>query len=152
MKILKDWYTFSHASKLIGKNRNYFVNRYRINPDIFKEECLLEVDGIKFINKEGIEFLELGGVQPNPRDTLVYEGIDLCRKEGVDFVLAVGGGSAIDSSKAIAAGVVYDGDFWDYYSTNMVVDEALKIGTILTIPAAGSEGSADSVITKEDAP
>ena len=58
MKILKDWYTFSHASKLIGKNRNYFVNRYRINPDIFKEECLLEVDGIKFINKEGIEFLQ----------------------------------------------------------------------------------------------
>ena len=54
MKILKDWYTFSHASKLIGKNRNYFVNRYRINPDIFKEECLLEVDGIKFINKEGM--------------------------------------------------------------------------------------------------
>lgn len=58
MKKLNDWYTFSHASKLIGKNRNYFINRYRINPDIFNEKCLLEIDGIKFINKEGIEFLQ----------------------------------------------------------------------------------------------
>ena len=102
------------------------------------------------LDTAGIEYVELGGVRPNPRSGLVYKGIDLCRKEGVDFVLAVGGGSAIDSAKAIAAGTVYDGDFWDYYEERMVIDNALPIGTVLTIAAAGSEGSPDSVITKED--
>lgn len=101
------------------------------------------------LKKEDIPFVELGGVRPNPRSGLVYEGIELCRKENVDFILAVGGGSAIDSAKAIAAGVPYDGDFWDFYQGTMV-EEALPLGTILTIAAAGSEGSADSVITKED--
>jgi len=101
------------------------------------------------LEKEDIAYVELGGVKPNPRSGLVYEGIDLCRKEGVDFVLAVGGGSTIDSAKAIAAGVVYDGDFWDFYQGKLVT-EALPIGTVLTIAAAGSEGSPDSVITYED--
>ncbi len=101
------------------------------------------------LDKEGISYVELGGVKPNPRSGLVYEGIELCKKENVDFVLAVGGGSTIDSSKAIAAGAVYDGDFWDYYMGKPVVD-ALPIGTVLTIAAAGSEGSPDSVITKEE--
>lgn len=101
------------------------------------------------LEAEGISYVELGGVKPNPRSGLVYEGIELCRKEKVDFVLAVGGGSTIDSSKAIAAGVLYDGDFWDYYQGKMV-EEALPIGTVLTIAAAGSEGSPDSVITKEE--
>ena len=101
------------------------------------------------LKKEGIEFVELGGVKPNPRSGLVYTGIDLCRKEKVDFVLAVGGGSTIDSAKAIAAGVVYDGDFWDYFQ-GKVVDKALPIGTLLTISAAGSEGSPDAVITNEN--
>lgn len=101
------------------------------------------------LQSEQIEFVELGGVQPNPRSGLVYEGIELCRKEKVDFVLAVGGGSTIDSSKAIAAGTPYDGDFWDYYM-GKTVEKALPLGTILTIAAAGSEGSPDSVITKEE--
>ena len=101
------------------------------------------------LEKEGIPFKELGGVKPNPRSGLVYEGIDLCRKENIDFILAVGGGSTIDSSKAIAAGVVYDGDFWDFYEGKRV-EKALPIGTVLTIAAAGSEGSPDSVITKEE--
>jgi alcohol dehydrogenase YqhD (iron-dependent ADH family) len=101
------------------------------------------------LKAENIEYVELGGVKPNPRSGLVYEGIDLCRKEKVDFVLAVGGGSAIDSAKAIAAGAVYDGDFWDYYQ-GKPVDKALPIGTVLTIAAAGSEGSPDSVITNEN--
>ena len=101
------------------------------------------------LREEGIDFAELGGVQPNPRDTLVYEGIELCRREQVGFILAVGGGSVIDSAKAIAAGVPYDGDFWDFYSGKKV-KEALPIGVVLTIAAAGSEGSGDSVITKED--
>ena len=101
------------------------------------------------LQKEGIPYVMLGGVKPNPRSGLVYEGIELCRKEKVDFVLAVGGGSVIDSSKAIAAGVIYDGDFWDFYSGKPIT-EALPVGTILTIAAAGSEGSPDSVITKEE--
>ncbi len=103
----------------------------------------------KSLESEGLEYVELGGVQPNPRSGLVYQGIELARKEGVDFVLAVGGGSTIDSSKAIAAGTIYDGDFWDFYS-GKYIEEALPVGTILTIAAAGSEGSPDSVITKEE--
>lgn len=104
---------------------------------------------IQSLQKENISFVELGGVQPNPHDSLVYKGIELCRKENVDFILAIGGGSSIDSAKAIAIGVPYDGDFWDFYSGKSP-KEALPIGTILTIAAAGSEGSGDSVITKED--
>ena len=101
------------------------------------------------LTESGIKFVELGGVKPNPRSGLVYEGIELARREKVDFILAVGGGSTIDSSKAIAAGVLYDGDFWDYYSGKHV-EEALPVGTVLTIAAAGSEGSSSSVITKEE--
>lgn len=101
------------------------------------------------LEAEQISYVELGGVRPNPRSGLVYEGIELCRKEKIDFILAVGGGSTIDSAKAIAAGVPYDGDFWDFYE-GKIVDEALPIGTVITISAAGSEGSPDSVITKED--
>lgn len=103
----------------------------------------------KSLEAEGIAYTELGGVQPNPRDTLVYKGIDLCRAEGIDFILAVGGGSVIDSSKAIAMGVPYDGDFWDFYSGKSP-SAALPVATVLTIAAAGSEGSGDSVITKEE--
>lgn len=103
----------------------------------------------KSLTDEGLSFVALGGVKPNPRSGLVYEGIALCRKEKVDFVLAVGGGSTIDSSKAIAAGTIYEGDFWDFYS-GKPVEKALPVGTILTIAAAGSEGSPDSVITKEE--
>ena len=103
----------------------------------------------KSLEEENIAYVELGGAKPNPRSGLVYEGIELCRKEKIDFVLAVGGGSAIDSAKAIAAGAVYEGDFWDYYQ-GKPVEKALPIGTVLTISAAGSEGSPDSVITNEN--
>ncbi len=98
----------------------------------------------------GIFYTELGGVKPNPRDSKVYEGIELCKKENLDFILSVGGGSVIDSAKAIAAGVCYEGDFWDFYCGKAVIKAALPVATILTIAAAGSEGSGDSVITKED--
>ncbi len=101
------------------------------------------------LERESIPFIELGGVQPNPRSGLVYEGIALCKKENIDFILAVGGGSVIDSAKAIAAGVKYEGDFWDFYE-GKTVTEALKVGTVLTIAAAGSEGSGDTVITREE--
>ncbi len=102
------------------------------------------------LEQEGISYVMLGGVKPNPRSGLVYEGIELCKKEGVDFILAVGGGSTIDSSKAIAAGAVYDGDFWDFYDGTKDPEKALPVGTVLTIAAAGSEGSGNSVITKEE--
>ncbi len=102
------------------------------------------------LNEAGIAFVELGGVAPNPRASLVYEGIELCRKENVDFILAVGGGSAIDSAKAIALGVPYEGDFWDFYGSGKSVTEALPVGTVLTIAAAGSEGSDGTVITYEE--
>ena len=103
----------------------------------------------KSLEEAGVPYAELGGVQPNPRSGLVYQGIELVRKEQVDFLLAAGGGSTIDSAKAIAAGAVYDGDFWDFYS-GKPIEKALPVGTILTIAAAGSEGSPDSVITNED--
>ncbi len=102
------------------------------------------------LDADQIPYVKLGGVKPNPRSGLVYEGIDVCRKEGVDFILAIGGGSAIDSAKAIAMGVCYDGDFWDFYCGKAAPKAALPVGTILTIAAAGSEGSGDSVITLED--
>ncbi|NLD47477.1 MAG: iron-containing alcohol dehydrogenase [Clostridiaceae bacterium] len=104
----------------------------------------------KSLMAENISFIELGGAKPNPRSGLVYEGIEFCRRENVDFVLAVGGGSAIDSAKAIAVGAPYDGDFWDFYSGKAQPQKALPVGTILTIAAAGSEGSPHSVITHED--
>ncbi len=102
------------------------------------------------LEASGVTYVQLGGVMPNPRSGLVYEGIELCKKEKVDFILAVGGGSTIDSAKAIALGTVYDGDFWDFYAGRAEAKAALPVGTILTIAAAGSEGSPDSVITHED--
>ncbi len=101
------------------------------------------------LEKENLYYTELGGVKPNPRDTLIYEGIELCRKEKIDFILSVGGGSCIDSAKGIAAGVPYDGDFWDFYTGKSEVKAPLPIGTVLTIAAAGSEGSGASVVTQE---
>lgn len=107
------------------------------------------LDRIKDSLREAdISFCELGGIQPNPVDTKVYEGIEFCRKEQADFLLPVGGGSVIDTAKAIAAGVPYKGDFWDFFIGKAEVKEALKVGVVLTIPAAGSEGSGNSVITK----
>lgn len=104
----------------------------------------------KCLKDENISCVELGGVKPNPRSGLVYEGIRLCKKEKVDFILAVGGGSTIDSSKAIAAGCLYDGDFWDFYTKKAEIRQALPVGTVLTIAAAGSEGSTNTVITNEE--
>lgn len=101
------------------------------------------------LRAENTYFTELGGVKPNPRSGLVYKGIDICKRENIDFILAVGGGSVIDSSKAIALGALYDGDFWDFY-TGKDIEKALPVATILTISAAGSEGSMGTVITHEN--
>lgn len=102
------------------------------------------------LRKGGVDFIELGGVVPNPRLSLVQQGIDLCRKEKVDFILAIGGGSVIDSSKAIACGVPFDGNVWDIYMGKADPACYLPVACVLTIPAAGSEMSDSSVITNED--
>lgn len=97
-----------------------------------------------------IEVVELGGVVSNPRVSLVREGIELCRKEDIEMILAVGGGSVIDSAKGIAAGVYHDGDVWELYTGDKDFEKCLPIGVVLTIPAAGSESSAGSVVTNEE--
>lgn len=102
------------------------------------------------LKENGMDFVELGGVVPNPRLSLVHEGIALCRKEGVDLILAVGGGSVIDSAKAIAIGFYYDGDVWEVYEQGKPITAALPVATVLTIPAAGSESSNSTVVTNEE--
>ncbi len=101
------------------------------------------------LKEAGIEYVMLGGALPNPRLSLVYEGIELCRKESVDFILAVGGGSAIDSAKSIALGVPYDGDVWDFYE-GKICEKALPHANIITLAATGSETSASNVVTKDE--
>lgn len=102
------------------------------------------------LDEAGIAWVELGGVVPNPRLSLAYQGIELCRREGVDFLLAVGGGSVIDSAKVIGYGLCYDGDVWDIYEGRHTPEAAMPIGVILTIPASGSEMSDSAVITKDE--
>ncbi len=103
----------------------------------------------KSLENAGISYIELSGVVPNPRVSLVQEGAKLCKEEGIDFILAVGGGSVIDSSKAIAIGAKYDGDVWDFYEGEAEIKEALKVGVVLTIPGAGSEMSESSILSNE---
>lgn len=105
---------------------------------------------IASLNKANIAFVELGGVEANPKLGLARQGVKIAREERVDFILAVGGGSVIDSAKAIAAGVYYEGDVWDLYKYKAPVDKALSIATILTLPAAGSESSDSTVLTNEN--
>ncbi len=102
------------------------------------------------LQKEGIDYVMLGGVVPNPRLSLAQQGIELCRNESVDFILAVGGGSVIDSSKCIAYGVGFEGNVWDIYLGKATPTTMLPVAAVLTIPAAGSEMSESSVITNED--
>ena len=102
------------------------------------------------LSDAGIGYVELGGVVPNPLLSLVKDGIALCRKEKIDFILAVGGGSVIDSAKAIAYGVPYDGDVWDFWDGKAVPQSSLSVGVILTIPAAGSEMSDSCVVTRDE--
>ena len=100
------------------------------------------------LDAANISHVELGGIQPNPTDDKVYEGIELGRKENIDFLFPIGGGSVIDTAKAIAVGIPYEGDFWDFFAGKATPASGIRIGTILTIPAAGSEGSGNAVITK----
>ncbi|MEF9990864.1 MAG: iron-containing alcohol dehydrogenase [Romboutsia sp.] len=107
-------------------------------------------DVVNSLKESNIDYVELAGVKPNPRVSLVREGIELCRKEKVDFILAVGGGSVIDSAKAIAIGVDYEGDVWDFFDKGIEIKNALPVATILTIPAAGSESSTGTVVSNEE--
>lgn len=153
-------FTFSNSTKIIfGKDVETQVGA---ETALWGKKVLLHYGGghivrsglkkrvVASLQEAGVEFVELGGVQPNPRLSLVQEGIALARKEQVDFILAVGGGSVIDSAKAIAIGVPYDGDVWDFYAGKTRAKESLPVGVVLTIPAAGSESSTSSVITKEE--
>lgn len=114
-----------------------------------KKSGLLErVEG--YLKEAGLEYVEHGGVKPNPRVSHVREGIKIVREQNVDFLLAVGGGSVIDAAKAIGAGALYDGDVWDFYSGKANVEKVMPLGSILTIAAAGSEGSPHSVVNNEE--
>ncbi|MEE0979077.1 MAG: iron-containing alcohol dehydrogenase [Muribaculaceae bacterium] len=105
---------------------------------------------IDSLDSAGVEHVEFSGIKPNPTDDRVYEGIGIVRERNIDGLIAVGGGSVIDTAKAIALGALYDGDFWDFYAGKATPERALPVGVVLTIPAAGSEGSGNSVITKID--
>ena len=108
------------------------------------------VDRVKAsLDAQGVQHVELGGVRPNPEITLVREGVALCKQHGIDWVLAVGGGSVIDSAKAIAVGAHYDGDVWDFFETKRQTDDELPIAVVLTIPAAGSEASKNTVVSND---
>lgn len=153
-------FTFDNKTKIIfGKDKEQVVGEESV---VYGKKLLLHYGGgsikesglydtvLNSLKKQNIEVYELGGVKPNPRVSLVREGVTLCKENNIDFILAVGGGSVIDSAKAIAAGAKYDGDVWDFFTGKGAVTECLPIGVVLTIPAAGSESSAGTVITNED--
>ncbi|ETI69095.1 iron-containing alcohol dehydrogenase [Neobacillus vireti] len=153
-------FIFQNSTKIIfGKQKEQLVGQEAV---VYGKKLLLHYGGgrikqsglydtvVKSLQDQGIEIIELGGVQPNPRVSLVREGVALCKEHDINFILAIGGGSVIDSAKAIAAGTKYDGDVWDFFTGKAAISECLPIGVVLTIPAAGSESSSGTVITNED--
>jgi alcohol dehydrogenase len=153
-------FVFHNSTKLIfGKDTEQSVGQETLS---YGKKILLHYGGgsikisglyervVQSLLQQGIEIFELAGVKPNPRVSLVREGIELCKEKNIDLIIAVGGGSVIDSAKAIAAGAKYVGDVWDFYDGKAEITESLPIGVVLTIPAAGSESSSGSVITNED--
>ena len=129
----------SRAKKILIVTGGGSVKRYGIFDAVAKQ-----------VKKANVSYVELPGIQPNPRLKSVYKGIEICKKESVDFILAVGGGSVIDAAKAIAAGVKYKADVWDFFIKDIQPADALPIGTVLTVAAAGSEMNSHAVISKED--
>ena len=132
-------YTAQHGSKVLLHYGGGSIKEYGTYDKV-----------VKSLERADVEYVELGGVEPNPKLSLVKEGIKLAREENVDFILAVGGGSVIDSAKAISVGYFYDGDVWDFFTRKAKITEALPVGVVLTIPAAGSESSNGAVVTKMD--
>jgi len=155
-------FEFLNPTKIIfGKDTQKEVGKYtaqysknvlvHYGSNYVKKSGLLE-EILCSLETEGITYTELGGVVPNPRLSLVKQGIEICRGKKIDFILAVGGGSVIDSAKAIASGVHYEGDVWDFYESEKLPTSVLPIGVVLTIPAAGSESSDGTVVTNEIGP
>jgi len=156
---MKNFNFYAPTKILFGKNK---VNEMADEIKVYGSKVLMVYGGgsikktgvydqvVEQLKKNDIEFVELGGVKPNPRLDAVHEGVKLCRENDIDFILPVGGGSAIDTAKAIAAGVPYDGDAWDLYVQKAKVQSALPIGTVLTLAATGSEMNGNTVITKEE--
>ena len=138
----------SQAASMIRKYGGTKVLLHYGGQSAVKSGLLARVEAC--LDAAGIAYVKLGGVRPNPRLSLVREGIEICRREGIDFLLAVGGGSVIDSCKAISSGMYLDGDVWDLFLRKAEASRFLPIGCVLTIPAAGSEMSGGSVITNED--
>lgn len=134
-------------SKLIGDNHKKVLLHY--GGGSIKRSGLYD-KVIKILEDKEIEVFELGKVEPNPKLTLVREGIEICKKENISFILAVGGGSVIDSAKVMAVGVEYEGDVWDYFTGKADIESALPLGVVLTIPATGSESSPNAIVTNED--
>jgi alcohol dehydrogenase YqhD (iron-dependent ADH family) len=136
---------------LTGKETSKYADRVLLHHSGGHAVSSGLLETIKNSLKEAqVEWVELSGVKPNPRLSKVYEGVELCKKEKLRFILAVGGGSVIDSAKAIALGALYDGDVWDFYAHRQKPADALPVAAVLTIPAAGSESSISSVITREE--
>lgn len=155
-----DNFIFRNPTKIIfGRDTENSVGR---ETKVYSNRILLHYGGgsikksglydrvLKSLNEAGIEVFELSGALPNPRLSLVQEGIKICRENGINFILAVGGGSVIDSAKAIAVGVPYEGNVWDFFSYKAAPTQTLPVGVVLTIPAAGSESSNSAVISNED--
>ncbi|MBU9712131.1 iron-containing alcohol dehydrogenase [Evansella tamaricis] len=153
-------FVFQNGTKIIfGKEKENLVGQ---ESAVFGKKVLLHYGGgsiqrsglydivLQSLKNKNLEIFELGGVQPNPRVSLVREGIAICKENDINLILAVGGGSVIDSAKAIAAGATYDGDVWDFFTGISQVTDSIPIGVVLTIPAAGSETSAGTVITNEE--
>lgn len=156
-------FRFKNSTEIIfGRNRERQVGLEINNYHNSADKVLLHYGGgsikrygtyetiVKSLEEADLDIVELGGVKPNPRLGLVNEGIELCREKNVDFILAVGGGSVIDSAKAISIGVPYEGDVWDFYKGEREIKSKLPVGVVLTIAAAGSEASHGSVITNEE--
>jgi alcohol dehydrogenase YqhD (iron-dependent ADH family) len=141
------------TEKIVGKEAAVYAKRVLLHHAGGSAVKSGLIDTIKqSLDAAGVAWVELDGVKPNPRLSKVYEGIALCKEERLGFILAVGGGSVIDSAKAIALGALYDGDVWDFYDRKLRATQALPVATVLTIPAAGSESSISSVITNEAGP
>ena len=135
--------------KIFSKNTPKVLLHYEADGELIKKLGIYE-KVISSLKEFDIEFIELGGVVPNPRLSLVYEGIKICKEENITFILAVGGASVIDSAKAISLGAVDNGDVWDFFTAKRIPQDTLGIGVVLTIPGAGSEMSESSIITDEN--
>jgi alcohol dehydrogenase len=155
---MNNFYYYNPTKLLFGKDSVSQIKDY-IPKDVNKVLLHYGKDSIKksglyneiieILNNNKIEVVELSGVTPNPKLSLVKEGIEICKNENIDFILAVGGGSVIDSSKAIAAGVCYENDVWELFTQDIELQKSLPLGVILTLPATGSESSSATIITNE---